>query len=77
LARHLFVYILRCADGSYYISVTNNIERRLEEHSSGLTETCYTYPRRPVALLYQKEFQNPNEAIAFEKQIKGWTRAKK
>ncbi|MDP2386262.1 MAG: GIY-YIG nuclease family protein [Bacteroidota bacterium] len=77
MARHLFVYILKCADDSYYIGVTNNVERRFEEHVSGLNETCYTYSRRSLELMFQKEFQSPREAIAFEKQIKGWTRAKK
>jgi putative endonuclease len=45
--------------------------------NSGLNETSYTASRLPVTLVYQKEFQNPNEAIAFEKQLKRWSRAKK
>jgi putative endonuclease len=77
LARHLFVYILKCSDDSYYIGVTFNVEKRMEEHNAGLNETAYTFARRPVVLMYQKEFRNPNEAIAFEKQLKRWSRAKK
>ncbi|MFY8185291.1 MAG: GIY-YIG nuclease family protein [Bacteroidia bacterium] len=77
MARHLFVYILKCADDSYYIGVTNNLERRFEEHVTGFIESCYTFSRRPLELVYQNEFQNPNDAIAFEKQIKKCSRAKK
>ena len=77
MARHLFVYILKCSDNSYYVGVTNNIGRRLEEHNSGVNESCYTYSRRPVLFEYIQEFQNPLDAIGFEKQIKKWTRAKK
>lgn len=72
-----YVYILRCADGSYYTGVTNNPERRLTEHQSGYHKGCYTYARRPVSLVFCEDFQRPETAIDVEKQIKGWSRKKK
>lgn len=53
------------------------MERRFGEHVTGFIETCYTFSRRPLELVYHKEFQNPSDAIAFEEQIKKWSRAKK
>lgn len=73
----MYVYLLRCRDGSYYTGVTNDINRRLSEHNSGVDPACYTYSRRPVSLAFCEEFANPNDAIAAEKQIKGWSRKKK
>jgi putative endonuclease len=49
----------------------------MQEHNEGLNKTCFTYNKRPLLLVYQSVFNNPNEAIAFEKQIKGWSRKKK
>ena len=77
MKKYLYVYILKCNDGTYYTGVTNNYHRRFREHQQGLNITCYTYSRRPVELLYVEEFHDYNDAIAWEKQIKGWTRAKK
>ncbi|MFD0792635.1 GIY-YIG nuclease family protein [Mucilaginibacter litoreus] len=71
------VYILLCRDGSYYTGVTNNIERRMIEHESGENIHCYTFKRRPLKLVFATDFGDINQAIAFEKQIKGWRRAKK
>ena len=73
----LYVYILKCADGSYYTGVTNSIERRFAEHQSGINNACYTYTRLPVELVFIEQFQRYDQAIAFEKQIKGWSRKKK
>ena len=75
--RRLFVYIVKCKDDSYYTGLTNNVEKRVVEHNSGLDETSYTYSRRPVKLLYSQEFSDMNQAIRFEKQVKGWSKAKK
>lgn len=72
-----YVYILRCRDGSYYTGITNDFERRLQEHSEGTDGKCYTVKRRPVKLVYRVEFQEVNFAISYEKQIKRWSRAKK
>ncbi|WP_416865313.1 MAG: GIY-YIG nuclease family protein [Imperialibacter sp.] len=71
------VYILKCADGSYYTGVTNDIDRRLYEHKIGYDTKSYTFKRRPVELVFKEHFGEINKAIAFEKQIKGWSRAKK
>ncbi|GAB3232329.1 GIY-YIG nuclease family protein [Algoriphagus aestuariicola] len=72
-----FVYILECSDSSYYTGVTNNLTRRLDEHQSGLDPYCYTYPRRPIEMVFVQEFQEIKAAISFEKQLKGWSRKKK
>ena len=71
-----YVYILKCADNSYYAGVTNNLDRRLDEHNSGIIKG-YTSKRLPVNLVYVGEFNDIREAIAFEKQIKRWRREKK
>ncbi len=75
--KFMYVYILECADDSLYIGVTNNVGRRFIEHCTGLHEESYTFDRRPLKLVYCKQFNKPIEAIKFEKQIKRWTRAKK
>ena len=72
-----YVYILRCRDASYYIGITNNLERRLEEHVGGINKRCYTYSRRPLELVFYEEFSDPNKAIEYEKRLKGWSRKKK
>jgi putative endonuclease len=71
------VYILKCADNSYYIGVTNNVERRLQEHQAGISKDSYTHNRRPVELVFYENFLNALSAIQFEKKIKKWTRRKK
>src|SRR5438874_13324640 len=71
------VYILRCADGSYYCGIARQgLERRVAEHNSGVLGG-YTSARRPVVLVYSEWFQRITDAIAAERQIKGWSRAKK
>ena len=73
----LYVYILECADGTYYTGITNNIERRLNEHQSGCNPGSYTFPRRPVEMVFYAEFTDFFAAIDKEKQIKRWSSAKK
>ena len=75
--RQYFVYILLCSNNSYYTGVTNNLERRLYEHENGLVPGSYTCKRRPVKLVFHEDFNDIAQAIAFEKQIKGWKRIKK
>ncbi len=72
-----FVYMLQCVDDSYYIGMTNNVEMRMDEHYNGFKEGCYTYKRLPVQLVYCESFQYVLDAIAWEKRIKRWSRAKK
>jgi predicted GIY-YIG superfamily endonuclease len=71
-----FVYILKCADDSYYIGHTNDVERRLLDHKAG-AYTGYTSVRLPVRLIYFKDFACRDEAFTFERQIKKWSRKKK
>lgn len=72
-----YVYILQCSDNSYYTGFTNEIERRMIEHQDGENPSCYTYKRRHVKLMHTSEFKDVNQAILFEKQLKGWSRRKK
>ena len=72
-----FVYMLKCEDGSYYTGVTNDYKRRVAEHERGAHESCYTFSRRPVRLVYVTEFKYILDAIAWEKRIKRWSRNKK
>ena len=75
--KFLYVYILKCADGSFYVGVTNDVELRIAQHNSGQSEASYTNSRRPVELVYVEAFEDFNKAIDREKQIKGWGREKK
>ena len=71
-----WLYILRCADGSYYVGSTTNLAVRVAEHESGIG--CeYTSQRLPVKLVYSQEFQDYQQAFVRERQVKGWSRAKK
>ena len=72
-----FVYILACADGSYYTGVTSDLDGRLYEHNNGCDMKSYTFFRRPLILKYAGHFHHIEDAIAFEKQVKGWSRKKK
>ena len=69
-------YLLSCADGSYYVGHTDDLERRLVEHQSGAFGG-YTSTRLPVALAFAEEFPTRDEAICRERQVKNWSRAKK
>ena len=71
------VYILECNDGSYYTGITKDVEYRFEQHQQGYDPGCYTYNRRPLKLVFAQDFDDPTTAIMSEKQIKGWSRAKK
>ena len=73
--RPFYVYILRCADGSYYVGHTDDMELRMQQHESG--DVGYTALRKPIELLWQGEFETREGALAFELQVKGWSRAKK
>jgi len=72
-----YVYILECSDELYYVGITNNISRRLEEHNKGLNPTCFTFKRRPLKLVFQQDFNDAKQAIYFEKKIKKWSAKKK
>jgi predicted GIY-YIG superfamily endonuclease len=68
--------MLRCSDGSYYVGCTTNLDNRMGEHQDG-THGGYTSLRRPVELIWVEEFQHIDDAITVERQLKGWSRAKK
>jgi putative endonuclease len=72
-----WLYILRCADGSYYTGTTRtDLEIRVAQHQTGYFDG-YTATRRPVVLVYSDHFDRIVDAIAAERQIKGWSRVKK
>ena len=69
-------YILRCADGAYYTGHTDNLDLRMAHHADG-SFGGYTAQRRPVELVWSESFPTREEALAAERRIKGWSRAKK
>jgi putative endonuclease len=72
-----FLYILRCQDGSYYCGTARQgLELRVAQHNAG-EHGGYTATRRPVELVYSEWFARITDAIAAERQVKGWSRAKK
>ncbi|MGH6813838.1 MAG: GIY-YIG nuclease family protein [Methylocella sp.] len=72
------IYILRCVDGSYYTGITRrSVDERVSEHAQGLIEGCYTGSRLPVELVFTECYERVDEAVAAERRIKGWSRAKK
>jgi len=72
-----FVYILECSDSTFYTGITTNLDRRTKEHNSSKLGAKYTKVRRPVKLIYSKEFNNRSEASIEESRIKKLTRAEK
>src|ERR1700735_5653905 len=71
------LYILRCADNSYYVGTARlGLDRRFAEHEGG-TFDGYTATRRPLTLVFSQHFQRIADAIAAERQVKGWRREKK
>jgi len=72
-----WVYILRCSDGSYYTGHTDNLEMRIVQHVAGEFSGCYTFTRRPLDCVFSQAFSTREEALASERQIKGWSRKKK
>ena len=72
-----FVYILECADGTYYTGSTNDIAKRVITHNTQKTGAKYTKSRRPVVLKYQETFETKGEALTRENQIKQLTRKQK
>jgi predicted GIY-YIG superfamily endonuclease len=71
-----WLYMLRCADGSYYVGHTDDLEKRVAEHQAAAIPG-HTCARRPVSLVYAAEMVTRDEAIQRERQLKGWSRAKK
>ena len=71
-----WMYLLQCADQSYYVGHTDELEKRIQQHEHGELGG-YTSTRRPVRVVFTQEFASREEALAAERQIKGWSRRKK
>ena len=71
-----FVYLLRCADGSLYTGITNDVPRRLEQHNAG-TASRYTRSRLPAVLVYQEAQASHSLALKRELAIKALSRQEK
>ena len=71
-----FTYILLCSDGTYYTGSTKYLHDRVEQHNNGKGAN-YTKKRLPVKLIYYEEYSRIDHAFYREKQIQGWSRAKK
>src|SRR3970282_534838 len=72
-----YVYFVRCQDGSFYTGSTRgSLEDRVNQHNAG-SYGGYTATRPPVRLVYSYYFDRITDAVSAERQIKGWSRAKK
>ena len=72
------IYMLRCADGSFYTGITRrSVVERVSEHAQVIDPGCYTFRRRPATLVHSEHYERIAEAVAAERRIKGWSRAKK
>jgi putative endonuclease len=72
-----YVYILECADGTYYTGSTGDLQRRVREHAQGKHHRAFTYSRRPVRLVWFEELGSKEEAEAREKKVKEMNRKAK
>lgn len=72
-----YTYLLECADNSFYVGCTNDLEKRIKQHNESKWGAHYTKIRRPVILKYSEEFKTLKEARQKEAEIKGWRREKK
>jgi tRNA(Arg) A34 adenosine deaminase TadA/predicted GIY-YIG superfamily endonuclease len=72
-----WVYLLECADGSYYTGQTNDLYLRVAQHEAGEIVGCYTHTRRPVRLAFSRQFASRQRATAFATQVKRWNRDRK
>lgn len=77
LMKYYHLYILECSDGLLYTGMTNDFERRLEEHHMGKNPRSFTFKRRPLKLIYRERFIDVRYCIYYEKKIKKWSAAKK
>lgn len=75
--KNFWVYIIKCANNSYYTGHTDNLENRFNQHVTAYIPSCYTAKRLPLKLVFSQEFTSREEALQSERQIKGWSRKKK
>lgn len=73
---YAYTYILECSNGQYYVGSTKDLEKRLQEHQAGLGGE-FTRAHLPVKLIYYEEYQSVEQAFHRERQLHGWSRAKK
>lgn len=73
----MYLYILKCSDGSFYTGVTNDLDERIVQHNEGINKEAYTYSRRPVEVKYHSIFNDYELAFEWETRIKKWSHAKK
>ncbi len=71
-----YVYIVKCADGTYYTGYTNDLKRRIKQHNEG-EGAKYTKGRRPVKLVHSERFKSKSRAMQREYEVKQLTRQKK
>ena len=71
-----YVYILRCADGTFYVGSTRNLALRVDQHNAGFG-SAYTRRRLPVTLAWSGEYERIDDAFGWEKRIQGWSHAKR
>lgn len=70
------IYILQCADGSFYTGSTNNLEKRFSDHQNGKGGR-YTRSHKPVKVAYSEQLENKSRALKREAEIKSWSREDK
>ena len=75
--KKIYLYIVKCNDGTCYTGVTNNLNKRMTQHNLGINENAYTYSRRPVVLVWSEIFTDFNLAFDWETRIKKWSAKKK
>lgn len=75
--KNFYVYIMASYRKTLYVGVTSDLLKRVSQHKLKTFPTSFTAKYRVTRLVYYEVFRNPREAIAREKQIKGWRRSKK
>jgi len=73
----IYVYILKCDDGLFYVGLTSDLDRRLIQHNTGYFKGSFTKSRLPVKLVYWEKHSDKYKAALREKEIKNWRREKK
>jgi len=76
MGKPFVLYILECADATLYVGHSDNLDERMRQHDSGIAD-AYTAKRKPLKLIHAQEFETRYEALAMERKLKGWSRAKK
>ena len=77
LSKHWVMYVLECADKSFYAGITTNLDRRLHEHNHTSKAAKYTRSRRPVRIVYYEPHTNRSSASKSEAKFKKLTRKEK